>query len=75
MRLHLQAFNITSDKTETLDNMLTDLLSSNMPVGGLQLFGIKQMEMKNMSTCEYSKSFDVRSFYSNLLSLNTKIMT
>ncbi|KAG7279822.1 hypothetical protein CRUP_013732 [Coryphaenoides rupestris] len=45
-----QAFNITSDKTETLDNLLTDLLASNMPVGGLQLFGIKQIEINNMST-------------------------
>ncbi|KAJ3610615.1 hypothetical protein NHX12_022707 [Muraenolepis orangiensis] len=45
-----QAFNITSNKTESLDSMLTDLLKSRMPVGGLQLFGIKQIELNNMST-------------------------
>jgi hypothetical protein len=53
IHLYLQAFNITGNKTESLDNMLTDMLKSRMPLGGLQLFGIEQVETDNMSTCEY----------------------
>lgn len=44
-----QAFNLTSNTTESLDNMLTDSLKSRMPAAGLQLFGIRQIEEDNMS--------------------------
>ncbi|CAL8256991.1 unnamed protein product [Lota lota] len=52
-----QAFNITCNKTESVDNMLTDLLKSRMPQGGLALFGIQQMEINNMST--YQRNEDL----------------
>ncbi|KAK0149943.1 Phosphoinositide 3-kinase adapter protein 1 [Merluccius polli] len=52
-----QAFNITFNKTESLDNMLTDLLKSRMPVGGLQVFGIQQIETNNMSA--YQRNEDL----------------
>ncbi|XP_076598402.1 phosphoinositide 3-kinase adapter protein 1 [Chaetodon auriga] len=44
-----QAFNLTSNTTESLDNMLTDSLKSRMPATGLQLFGIRQIEEDNMA--------------------------
>ena len=50
--LYSQAFNITCNKTESVDEMLDDLLKSRMSLGGLQLFGIEQMETEDMSTCE-----------------------
>ncbi|XP_063730888.1 phosphoinositide 3-kinase adapter protein 1 isoform X2 [Eleginops maclovinus] len=43
-----QAFNLTTNATESLDNMLTDSLKSRMPATGLQLFGIRQIEEDNM---------------------------
>ncbi|XP_028279761.1 phosphoinositide 3-kinase adapter protein 1 isoform X3 [Parambassis ranga] len=46
-----QAFNLTSNATESLDSMLTDSIKSRIPATGLQLFGIKQIEEDNMSTC------------------------
>ncbi|XP_059928678.1 phosphoinositide 3-kinase adapter protein 1 isoform X1 [Gadus macrocephalus] len=52
-----QAFNITCNKTESVDNMLTDMLKSRMPLGGLQLFGIEQVETDNMST--YQRNEDL----------------
>ncbi|XP_031729032.1 phosphoinositide 3-kinase adapter protein 1 isoform X1 [Anarrhichthys ocellatus] len=44
-----QAFNLTSNATESLDNMLTDSLKSMMPATGLQVFGIRQIEEDNMT--------------------------
>ncbi|XP_044071226.1 LOW QUALITY PROTEIN: phosphoinositide 3-kinase adapter protein 1-like [Siniperca chuatsi] len=44
-----QAFNLTSNATESLDNMLTDSLKSRMPATSLQLFGIRQIEEDNMA--------------------------
>lgn len=44
-----QAFNLTSNLTESLDNMLTDSLKSRMPANSLQLFGIRQIEEDNMA--------------------------
>ncbi|KAM9848232.1 phosphoinositide 3-kinase adapter protein 1 [Aulostomus maculatus] len=45
-----QAFNLTSNSTESLDNMLTNCLKSRLPATGLELFGIKQIEEENMAT-------------------------
>ncbi|KAE8280372.1 Phosphoinositide 3-kinase adapter protein 1 [Larimichthys crocea] len=45
-----QAFNLTSNATESLDNMLTDSLKSRMPATSLQLFGISQIEEDNMAS-------------------------
>ncbi|XP_043991937.1 phosphoinositide 3-kinase adapter protein 1 isoform X2 [Gambusia affinis] len=44
-----QAFNLTSNATESVDTLLTDSLKSRMPPSGLQLFGVKQIEEDNMS--------------------------
>lgn len=44
-----QAFNLTSNATESLDKMLTDSLNSRMPATSLQLFGIRQIEEDNMA--------------------------
>ncbi|XP_068582225.1 phosphoinositide 3-kinase adapter protein 1 [Cebidichthys violaceus] len=44
-----QAFNLTSNATESLDKMLTDSLKSMMPATGFQLFGIRQIEEDNMA--------------------------
>nr|XP_046257711.1 phosphoinositide 3-kinase adapter protein 1 isoform X2 [Scatophagus argus] len=44
-----QAFNFTSNATESLDNMLSDSLKSRMPATSLQLFGIRQIEEDNMA--------------------------
>uniref|UniRef100_UPI003AAC3A04 phosphoinositide 3-kinase adapter protein 1 isoform X1 n=1 Tax=Centroberyx gerrardi TaxID=166262 RepID=UPI003AAC3A04 len=49
MEFICQAFNITSDITKSLDDMLTDSLKSRMPANGLQLFGIRQIEEDNMA--------------------------
>lgn len=45
-----QAFNLTSNSTESLDVMLTDSLKSKMPATGMQLFGIRQIEENNMAS-------------------------
>ncbi|KAL6101493.1 pik3ap1 [Pungitius sinensis] len=45
-----QAFNLTSNTTESLDDMLTDSLKATMPAAGLQLFGIRQIEKDNMAS-------------------------
>ncbi|XP_019945602.2 phosphoinositide 3-kinase adapter protein 1 isoform X1 [Paralichthys olivaceus] len=45
-----QAFNLTSNATQSLDNMLSDSLKSRIPATGLQLFGIRQIEEDNMAT-------------------------
>lgn len=50
---YFQAFNLTANATESLDNMLTDSLKSRMPATGLQLFGVRQIEEDNMAACEY----------------------
>lgn len=47
-----QAFNLTCDTTESLDNVLTDSLKSRMPAAGLQVFGTRQIEEANMSACQ-----------------------
>ncbi|MCJ8730360.1 hypothetical protein PDJAM_G00183440 [Pangasius djambal] len=39
-----QAFSITSNAAEALDNMLTDSLKKHMPPNGLKVFGINQLE-------------------------------
>eukprot|EP00066_Takifugu_rubripes_P011959 XP_011601225.1 PREDICTED: phosphoinositide 3-kinase adapter protein 1 isoform X3 [Takifugu rubripes] len=43
-----QAFNLTSNARESLDNMLTESLKSRMPASSFQLFGIRQIEEINM---------------------------
>ncbi|XP_058508311.1 phosphoinositide 3-kinase adapter protein 1 isoform X1 [Solea solea] len=43
-----QAFNFTSNMTESVDNTLTDSFKSRMPETGLHLFGIRQLEENNM---------------------------
>ncbi|XP_061601570.1 phosphoinositide 3-kinase adapter protein 1 [Cololabis saira] len=47
-----QAFDLTSNTTESLDILLTDSLKSKMPATGLQLFGVRQIEEDNMSACQ-----------------------
>lgn len=47
-----QAFNLTCNATESLDNMLTDSLKSRMPATSFQLFGVRQIEEDNMAACE-----------------------
>lgn len=49
--LCFQAFNLTSDITDSLDNMLTDSLKSRMPAAGFQLIGVRQIEEDNMTAC------------------------
>lgn len=49
---YLQAFNLTSNATESLDEMLTESLKSKMPATSFQLFGVKQIEEDNMAACE-----------------------
>ncbi|XP_041116599.1 phosphoinositide 3-kinase adapter protein 1-like [Polyodon spathula] len=44
-----QAFKITTNNIEALDNLLTESLKNNIPATGLQLFGINQLEEENMS--------------------------
>ncbi|CAB1425100.1 unnamed protein product [Pleuronectes platessa] len=44
-----QAFNLTSNATQSLDDMLTDSFKSRMPATGFQLFGIRQIEVDNMA--------------------------
>ncbi|XP_034041070.1 phosphoinositide 3-kinase adapter protein 1 [Thalassophryne amazonica] len=44
-----QAFNITTNSRESLDNMLTESLKSRMPANGFQLIGIRQIEEDNMA--------------------------
>ncbi|KAK2824012.1 hypothetical protein Q5P01_021187 [Channa striata] len=47
-----QAFNLTSNARQLLDNMLTDSLKSRMPATTLQLFGTRQIEEENMAACQ-----------------------
>ncbi|XP_061084536.1 phosphoinositide 3-kinase adapter protein 1 isoform X2 [Conger conger] len=47
-----QAFNITSNRTEALDKLLTNSLRSRIPCNGLCIFGVSQVEEENMSTYE-----------------------
>lgn len=49
----LQAFNLTSNATESLDSMLTESLKSRLPTTSFQLFGVSQIEEDNMATCEF----------------------
>ncbi|XP_062375492.1 phosphoinositide 3-kinase adapter protein 1 [Sardina pilchardus] len=44
-----QAFDITSNATESLDSLLTESLKSRMPPNGLKVFGICQLEEENLS--------------------------
>ncbi|XP_029496813.1 phosphoinositide 3-kinase adapter protein 1 isoform X1 [Oncorhynchus nerka] len=44
-----QAFNFTSNATESLDNMLTDSLKGRIPASGIHVFGIRQIEKDNMA--------------------------
>ncbi|XP_035256389.1 phosphoinositide 3-kinase adapter protein 1 isoform X2 [Anguilla anguilla] len=50
-----QAFNITSNSTEALDNLLTESLRSRIPTRGLHIFGVSQVEEENMSTYQRSE--------------------
>ncbi|XP_066535383.1 phosphoinositide 3-kinase adapter protein 1 isoform X2 [Hoplias malabaricus] len=43
-----QAFNISSNSSEALDNLLTNSLNNQMPANGLQIFGIDQLEQGNI---------------------------
>lgn len=52
---YFQAFNLSSDATESVDSMLSESLKEKMPATSLQLFGIKQIEEENMSACECSR--------------------
>ncbi|XP_076025411.1 phosphoinositide 3-kinase adapter protein 1 [Genypterus blacodes] len=47
-----QAFKLTSNTRESLDNMLTDSFKSRIPAEGLQVFGNKQIEEDNMAAYE-----------------------
>ncbi|XP_028845291.1 phosphoinositide 3-kinase adapter protein 1 [Denticeps clupeoides] len=47
-----QAFNITYNATEALDDLLTESLESRMPANGLKVFGNSQVEKDNMSTSQ-----------------------
>ncbi|MGH0128986.1 UNVERIFIED_CONTAM: hypothetical protein FKN15_063711 [Acipenser sinensis] len=44
-----QAFKITTNNIDALDQLLTESLKNNIPACGLQLFGINQLEEENMS--------------------------
>ncbi|XP_068184162.1 phosphoinositide 3-kinase adapter protein 1 isoform X2 [Antennarius striatus] len=44
-----QAFNLSSNATESVDKMLADTLKSKMPATGLQQFGVRQIEVENMA--------------------------
>ncbi|KAA0717907.1 B-cell adapter for phosphoinositide 3-kinase [Triplophysa tibetana] len=43
LKFMCQAFEIRSNVTESLDNLLADSLNKRMPLGGLQVFGITQI--------------------------------
>ncbi|XP_051774195.1 phosphoinositide 3-kinase adapter protein 1 isoform X2 [Ctenopharyngodon idella] len=43
MQFMCQAFDITSEVPESLDNLLADSLEEHMPLNGLQVFGISQI--------------------------------
>ncbi|XP_077469095.1 phosphoinositide 3-kinase adapter protein 1 [Stigmatopora argus] len=43
-----QAFNLGANSIDILDNILTDSIKSKTPAPGLQMFGIRQTEEKNM---------------------------
>ncbi|XP_031434583.1 phosphoinositide 3-kinase adapter protein 1 isoform X2 [Clupea harengus] len=47
-----QAFNITCNTTEPLDNLLTESLKSRMPANGLHVFGISQLEQEPVSVSQ-----------------------
>lgn len=61
-----QAFNLTSNATESVDEILNESLKSKMPESGLQLFGVKQIETDNMSASECDSSFPVPSVTTSL---------
>ncbi|KAF7219833.1 phosphoinositide 3-kinase adapter protein 1 [Nothobranchius furzeri] len=52
-----QAFDLSSNATESLDTLLTDSLKSKMPEIGLQLFGVHQIEEDNMSAYQRAEEF------------------
>ncbi|XP_010866211.2 phosphoinositide 3-kinase adapter protein 1 isoform X1 [Esox lucius] len=45
-----QAFNITSNTRESLDNLLTESLKCRIPATGLHVFGIRQIEEDDMAS-------------------------
>ncbi|XP_038639205.1 phosphoinositide 3-kinase adapter protein 1 [Scyliorhinus canicula] len=47
-----QAFHIIPYNRDTLDKLLTESLRRNMPVNGLHIFGINQLEEADLSTSE-----------------------
>ncbi|XP_074532213.1 phosphoinositide 3-kinase adapter protein 1 [Halichoeres trimaculatus] len=57
VRFMCQAFNLSSNATDSLDDMLTDSFKARMPGNSLQLFGIKQIEEDNMASCQRSEEF------------------
>uniref|UniRef100_A0A8B9LNS4 DBB domain-containing protein n=1 Tax=Astyanax mexicanus TaxID=7994 RepID=A0A8B9LNS4_ASTMX len=48
IKLMCQAFNITSNTSEALDDLFTASFKSQMPAGGLRVFGVNQLEQENM---------------------------
>ncbi|XP_028324173.1 phosphoinositide 3-kinase adapter protein 1 isoform X5 [Gouania willdenowi] len=65
-----QAFNLTSNATETLDNMLTTSFKSKMPSTGLQLFGIGQIEEDNMSAYQRTEELPTLLHFAAKFGLN-----
>ncbi|XP_051945346.1 phosphoinositide 3-kinase adapter protein 1-like [Xyrauchen texanus] len=49
MQFMCQAFDITSNVPDSLDNLLADSLKELMPLNGLQIFGISQIAQENTS--------------------------
>lgn len=47
IKLMCQAFNITSNASEALDDLFTESFKSQMPAGGLRVFGVNQLEQEN----------------------------
>lgn len=47
MKFMCQAFDITSNVPESLDNLLADSLNKRMPLNGLQVFGISQIAQED----------------------------
>ncbi|XP_055517911.1 phosphoinositide 3-kinase adapter protein 1 [Leucoraja erinacea] len=50
-----QAFHIIPYNRETLDKLLTESLRGNMPINGLHIFGINQLEEDDVSTIQRDK--------------------
>ncbi|XP_068597595.1 phosphoinositide 3-kinase adapter protein 1 [Brachionichthys hirsutus] len=44
-----QAFNLTCNAAESVDEMLAGSLTSKMPATGLRVFGVRQIEVENMA--------------------------